>query len=275
MKVKFLGLLLLVFLQSCKTKKEMLYMQDINAYNNSEVKFTNPSLQPNDILKITVGALVPETAIPYNRISQTMVQTNSIEMMQLEGYLVSLEQTISFPILGEVSVANKTVVQLETDLINRLETGGHLVNPSVNVRLLNAKVTILGEVKIPGTYTFTENNINLLQAFGLAGDLTINGERNDVLLIREIDGGKETLKTSLPLVIGGQKGLVEESELRIPNMRGIMQARSKPLHVKEPADSASNITTLNFEKPEPKGAVKLVDTVDELVNLLHNEAKVI
>jgi len=163
-------------------------MQDINAYNNSEVKSTNPTLQPNDILKITVGALVPETAIPYNRINQTMVQTNTLEMMQLEGYLVSLAQTISFPILGEISVANKTIVQLETDLINRLETGGHLVSPSVNVRLLNAKVTILGEVKKPGTYTFTENNINLLQAFGLAGDLTINGERNDVVLIREIDG---------------------------------------------------------------------------------------
>ena len=163
-------------------------MQDINAYNNSEVKSTNPTLQPNDILKITVGALVPETAIPYNRINQTMVQTNTLEMMQLQGYLVSLTQTISFPILGEISVANKTIVQLETDLINRLETGGHLVSPSVNVRLLNAKVTLLGEVKMPGTYTFTENNINLLQAFGLAGDLTINGERNDVVLIREIDG---------------------------------------------------------------------------------------
>ena len=105
--------------------------------------------------------------------------------------------------------------------------------------------------------------------------IDIEVEGTNATVIREIDGGKETLKTSLPLVIGGQKGLVEESELRIPNMRGIMQARSKPLHVKEPADSASNITTLNFEKPEPKGAVKLVDTVDELVNLLHNEAKVI
>jgi len=188
MKVKFLGLLLLVFLQSCKSKKEMIYMQDINAYNNTEVTYANPTLQPNDILKITVGALVAETAIPYNRITSMMTQTNSIEMMQLEGYLVSLEQTISFPILGEISVANKSITQLEKDLSSRLESGGHLTNPSVNVRLLNAKVTILGEVKMPGTYSFTENNINLLQALGLAGDLTINGERNDVVLIREVDG---------------------------------------------------------------------------------------
>ncbi len=93
--------------------------------------------------------------------------------------------------------------------------------------------------------------------------------------IREIDGGKETLKTSLPLVIGGQKGLVEESDLRIPNMRGIMQARTKPLNVKEPVASNAETNTVSFEKPAPKGAVKLVDNVEDLVNLLHNEAKVI
>jgi len=93
--------------------------------------------------------------------------------------------------------------------------------------------------------------------------------------VREIDGGKETLKTALPLVIGGQKGLVQESDLRIPNMRGIMQARTKPLHVKEPASASAETSVTQYEKPAPKGAVKLVDSVDELVNLLHNEAKVI
>lgn len=92
---------------------------------------------------------------------------------------------------------------------------------------------------------------------------------------REIDGGKETLKTSLPLVVGGQKGIVEESDLRIPNMRGIMQARSKPLTVKDPIDTNAETKTVSFEKPAPKGQVKLVDSVDELINLLHNEAKVI
>ena len=93
--------------------------------------------------------------------------------------------------------------------------------------------------------------------------------------VREIDGGKETVTAKLPLVVGGQKGIVEESDLRIPNMRGIMQARTKPLNVKEPVDANAETNTVSFEKPAPKGAVKLVDNVDELVNLLHNEAKVI
>jgi electron transfer flavoprotein beta subunit len=95
--------------------------------------------------------------------------------------------------------------------------------------------------------------------------------------VREIDGGKETVSTTLPLVIGGQKGLVEESDLRIPNMRGIMMARQKPLNVVEAVDANKETSTVKFEKPEPKGAVKLVspDNLDELVRLLHNEAKVI
>ena len=95
--------------------------------------------------------------------------------------------------------------------------------------------------------------------------------------VREIDGGKETVSASLPLVIGGQKGLVEESDLRIPNMRGIMMARKKPLNVVDSMSSEAATTSDNFEKPAPKGAVTLVDAdnIDELVSLLHNEAKVI
>lgn len=105
--------------------------------------------------------------------------------------------------------------------------------------------------------------------------LEIEGE--NVTAIREIDGGKETISTALPLVIGGQKGLVEESDLKIPNMRGIMTARQKPLTIVEPTDAKAQTTSISFEKPAPKGAIKLVDpdNLDELVNLLHNEAKVI
>jgi electron transfer flavoprotein beta subunit len=95
--------------------------------------------------------------------------------------------------------------------------------------------------------------------------------------VREIDGGKETISASLPLVIGGQKGLVEEKDLRIPNMRGIMTARTKVLTVLEPVGAAQNTKAVKFEKPAAKSAVKLVsaDNLDELVSLLHNEAKVI
>lgn len=106
-------------------------------------------------------------------------------------------------------------------------------------------------------------------------DVKVDG--NSATAVREIDGGKETISTSLPLVIGGQKGLVEEKDLRIPNMRGIMTARTKALTVLEPVGANNNTKAVKFEKPAPKSAVKLVsaDNLDELVNLLHNEAKVI
>jgi len=97
---------------------------------------------------------------------------------------------------------------------------------------------------------------------------------NTVTIEREIDGGKEILEADLPLVIGAQK-IVLESDLRIPNMRGIMMARKKPLTVVEAVSSDAATTAQSFEKPAEKSACKIVETVDELVSLLHNEAKVI
>ena len=118
---------------------------------------------------------------------------------------------------------------------------------------------------------------------GLTGSNFVNNciglevDETSAKATREIDGGKETVSTSLPLVVGGQKGLVEESDLRIPNMRGIMMARKKPLTVVEPIIAEAETSSISFEKPVAKGAVTLVDAdnLDELVNLLHNEAKVI
>ncbi len=105
----------------------------------------------------------------------------------------------------------------------------------------------------------------------------ITVEGNSVKASREIDGGKETVATTLPLIIGGQKGLVEEKDLRIPNMRGIMTARTKALTIVEPVAAPIETKAVKFEKPAAKSAVKLytVDQLDELVNALHNEAKVI
>lgn len=105
--------------------------------------------------------------------------------------------------------------------------------------------------------------------------LTIDGA--SATASREIDGGKEILSSSLPLIIGGQKGLVEEKDLKIPNMRGIMTARTKALTILEPVQADAKTKSIQFEKPAAKSAVKLVDAdnLDELINLLHNEAKVI
>jgi electron transfer flavoprotein beta subunit len=105
--------------------------------------------------------------------------------------------------------------------------------------------------------------------------LEVNGE--EINAIREIEGGKETVSVKLPLVIAGQKGLVEEKELIIPNMRGIMSARTKALNVVESINAESKVDSVSFDSVPPRAAVKLVDAdnLDELVRLLHEEAKVI
>ena len=124
---------------------------------------------------------------------------------------------------------------------------------------------------VPGMVAALTNSNFVNNCIGLEVDGTT------AKVSREIDGGKEIVSASLPLIIGGQKGLVEESDLRIPNMRGIMMARKKPLTVLEPIDVNPETASVKFEKPAPKGAVKLVssDNLDELISLLHNEAKVI
>ena len=167
-------------------------MQDLDAYTPMELSYSEHTVQVDDILNITVGALMPEAALPYNKISPTMTMANSLDLIKLDGYLVSQDKTINFPVLGIVSVAGKTTIALEKDLKERLESGGYLIDPIVTVRLLNAKVTLLGEVKMPGTFTFTENNMSFLQVLGLAGDLTINGNREDIIIIRSIDGIQTT-----------------------------------------------------------------------------------
>ena len=184
-------------LQSCVSKKQMLYLQDVDTINSQEVTYNNHTLQVDDILRISVGALVPEAAIPYNNVTGGSVVANNIDVMKLDGYLVSQRMTINFPVLGELSVKGKTTQDLENDIKKLLVDGGYLINPNVTVRLLNAKVTILGEVQNPGTISFTENNISLLQALGLAGDLTINGSREDVVVLRRIDGVQTTTRINL------------------------------------------------------------------------------
>ncbi len=102
---------------------------------------------------------------------------------------------------------------------------------------------------------------------------SLEAENGKAVAVRDIDGGKETLEADLPVIIGAQK-IVLESELKIPNMRGIMMARKKPLHVVEPVTSEAYTQVVKFEKPAPKSDCKIVETVDELVDLLHNEAKI-
>ena len=179
--------LVLVMLQSCTTKKSMLYLQDLDTYSNSTLNYAATKIQPNDILKIDISDLNPLVSAPFN-ISSGGSNLQSPEMMQLSGYLVTPQGNVTLPILNEIKVGSLTPAEAELKIKGLLISEGYLVNPTVVVRVLNNKFTILGEVNSPGVITFTEQSISLLDAIGLAGDLTYSAIRKDVKLIRELDG---------------------------------------------------------------------------------------
>ena len=119
-----LAVVFLFFLCSCVSKKELLYLQDIQALKNSKVIYSQNILQENDILKIDVTSLEANASIPYNKISVINNLGNNLQLLQLNGYLVSTNKTINFPVLGEISVAGKTSQDLEKYLKNFLNREG-------------------------------------------------------------------------------------------------------------------------------------------------------
>lgn len=191
MNLRFLVFVMTFFLlQSCASKKDIVYFQGEHAFENLE--YHDSRVMVNDILKIEVSAVIPEIAIPYNVLSiKGALGSASVDALKLQGYLVTANGEITFPVLGAIKVAGMTTKAVEEHIVELLNTGGHIKDAVVLARIVNAKITILGEVNLPGTYNFTEQNLTLPQALGYAGDLTINGQRHDVMIIRQEEGVRE------------------------------------------------------------------------------------
>ena len=199
MKNSYLIIAAFLFLSSCATKNQLVYINDsvsgiVNIFDYSTL---NNFLEVGDILNIDVLTVVPEAAIPYNKISFNKVATQDIDFLRLEGYLVNEVNMINFPVLGAISVEATSVNQLENIIAQLLIKGGHLTNPTVKVRRINSKFTILGEVNNPGTFSYFEEKMNIFQALGYAGDLTIDGMRQEITLIRELSGLRTVYEISL------------------------------------------------------------------------------
>jgi len=178
---------------SCASKKDVYYFQDIDQ-TAIENKFNLIYIQPGDILDIQIKALNPESVLVFQR------QVNGIQQQQLQnrvidGYIVGDDGTINMPLLGSINTKNKSPQSFANDIQKALSS--FIKNPSVNVRILNFRVSVLGEVNQPGTFTLLEERFNIPQALGLAGDLTINGDRNNVLIIRNENGKKTNYKIDL------------------------------------------------------------------------------
>lgn len=180
-----------ILASSCVSKKKILYLQDIEqiADNPANVNY-NITIRGNDLLTINVSALNPQTVAPFNQPLVGRTSNNGIVQngQQLQTYLVSVDGTIEFPLIGTVKLADLTRTQA-TEKLKEL-VSKYVKNPIINVRILNFKVSVLGEVQQPGTFTINDERITILEALGLAGDMTIFGDRKNVKIIREINGVK-------------------------------------------------------------------------------------
>lgn len=186
----------LLFFSSCGSTKNAVYFgspQD-TSFQSSELNI-EPVIQKSDLLSITVSSLSPEaTTIFNNPNAATPVASNTAgnpgATLQPAGYLVNQDGNIQFPVLGDIKAAGLTKKQLTEEIKQGLKDKKLLIDPIVTTRFLNFRVTVLGEVAKPTVINISSEKISLMEAIGLAGDLTIYGKRDNVLLIREEDGKK-------------------------------------------------------------------------------------
>jgi polysaccharide export outer membrane protein len=178
---------------SCASRKDIVYFQDEQLEKGLES--TTPEqiiYKPDDILTINVSAFDQATVTPFNLTVATSNMNNATGIqgsLQLQTYLVDYNGNIEFPVLGTIKIAGLTRIELTKLLTKRISEYAN--DPIVSVRLENFTVTILGEVSNPGMFTIQDERITILEALGLANDLTIFGKRNNVRLIREVDGKKK------------------------------------------------------------------------------------
>jgi polysaccharide export outer membrane protein len=184
-------LLLAILSESCMTRKDISYFQDISD-STAVQQITRDFVavvQPGDILSVFVSSLSKEASSFFNTVDETGDQVVA------NTYLVDPAGNIEMPLIGEVKVGGMTTQQCKEEIKSKLTN--YLVDPTVNIRIRNFKVTVLGEVQNPGVYTIPSEKITLVEALGLAGDLTIFGKRVDVLVIREDAGQRKFYKVDL------------------------------------------------------------------------------
>jgi polysaccharide export outer membrane protein len=190
---KTISFLFIFFLFSCASRKDSVYYQNIDGLVSPEHSSSYEiKIQPDDLLMIIVSADDPETAIPFNLSSisvpsaYNMMATRGQETMQ--SYLVDASGTIDFPVLGKLKVGGLS----RTEVMQLLEKkiAKYIKNPIINLRLMNFKVSVQGEVTLPGTYPVTSDRVTLIEAISMAKDLTIYGKRDNILIIRELNGIK-------------------------------------------------------------------------------------
>ena len=181
LSLKLIFCLAVLLLASCTSYKKVVYLQDVVPIKQQDIEQKYEVIIHNDdLLAIMVNSKNPELALPFN-------------MPLVLGYLVDSQGNIDFPILGKLHVEGLTRLQLTELIKTRLMEGDLIKDPIVTVQFLNYKISVMGEVARPGSFSISGDRITLLEALSMAGDLTIYGRRDRVAVIRETDGKRTIL----------------------------------------------------------------------------------
>lgn len=198
LKKYYIYLALCLAVYSCAPRQEINYMKDIeNIALDNSVKNSRSTLQPGDQLIIMVSAKDMDVVKPFNQnyssattVAQYTVPSSNSQVQQMPAsgptYMIDTDSNIDFPQIGLINTKNENIETLKTKLIELISV--YVKDPVVDVKLMNFKVSVLGEVARPGTYVIPDGNTTLLQTLGLAGDLTAFGVRNNILIVRNVDG---------------------------------------------------------------------------------------
>lgn len=201
-RTKLLFLAILVAMASCTSYKRVAYLQNSSTIDSTVVsELYDARIQPKDMVTITVNSERPEVAAPFNLVVQSPMSTTGVRSLTsqpvLQTYLVDNEGCIDFPIIGRLQIGGMTKGEVE-ELIREKIKPNFATTPIVNVRMANYKVSVLGEVTRPNSYTISNEKVNIFEALALAGDLTVYGKRDGVKLIREsADGTKKIVPINL------------------------------------------------------------------------------
>lgn len=182
---------------SCASRKDLVYFQPDSTALNTSYELNAPKLQPGDILAISVTSDDVRATQPFNQVSPYQGASGTIQSTNpfIPTYSIDVNGDIDFPMIGKVKLAGKTRTQAMDYLKSKIAP--YIVNSGISMEVRNFRVTVLGEVKNPGSFPINNDRITILEALGLAGDLTINGVRNNVMVIREQNGKKEEYRIDL------------------------------------------------------------------------------
>ena len=194
---RFLFLIaVLAIFASCASRKEIVYLQNSNVIPENIYAKYAPKIQQEDLLTITVSAEDLKATLPFNQQNQYQIQSAATNDLAFKPtYLIDHNGEIDFPVIGKLKFEGLS--RLEATELLKSKLSQYIVNPGVNITFANFKVTVLGEVNRPNTYTLPQERVTILEALGMAGDMTIKGVRDNVLLIREKNGVKEMHRLNL------------------------------------------------------------------------------